>query len=301
LHLEPEEPRNRVPHGLLNLNKPAGMTSRHAVDCVERLIRPAKAGHAGTLDPLATGVLVVCVGAATRLIQYVQAMPKLYTAGFLLGRQSPTDDLEGRVTELDAPPVPTRAQLLAAAGAMIGVIRQRPPAFSAVKVAGRRAYDLARKGREVELSPRGVTIYRLDLLAYDYPEVRLRIECSGGTYIRALGRDLAASLGTAAVMASLVRNAVGGFSLAQAVDPRELTPENWSKHLMPMARATAGLPQLVLSQAEIERLHHGLTIVKPDLPAAGDEMAAVDDQGRLAAIVRQREPGVLRPVRCFPG
>ena len=123
------------------------MTSRDAVDCVQRLVRPLKAGHAGTLDPLASGVLVVCVGAATRLIEYVQRMTKQYTGAFLLGRRSPTEDIEGAVTELDSPPIPTLDQLTAAAAALTGTIQQRPPAFSAIKVAGRRAYDLARQGQ----------------------------------------------------------------------------------------------------------------------------------------------------------
>jgi tRNA pseudouridine55 synthase len=140
--------------GLLNLNKPSGITSRRVVDRVQRLVRPDKVGHAGTLDPLACGVLVVGIGQATRLVEYVQEMPKHYSATFLLGRTSTTEDVEGRVTELAGARPPARAELERAVRELTGQIEQRPPSFSALKIAGQRAYDLARAGDEVELAPR---------------------------------------------------------------------------------------------------------------------------------------------------
>ncbi len=151
--------------GLLNINKPGGMTSRDAVDLVQRLARPAKVGHAGTLDPLATGVLVLCVGAATRLIEYVQRMPKRYTGTFLLGRHSPTEDCDGEVTMLVDPPIPTLGQVEAAVKQFVGRLMQRPPAYSALKVAGRRAYDLARRGEDVQLQPRPIEVHSLAVAA----------------------------------------------------------------------------------------------------------------------------------------
>ena len=186
--------------GLLNINKPSGITSRRVVDRVARLVKPLKAGHAGTLDPLASGVLVVCVGQATRLIEYVQRMPKRYRATFLLGRSSPTEDVEGEVSELAGAPEPSRAQIEQAAQGMLGQLAQRPPAFSAIKVAGRRSYDLARAGQAVELEPRTITVYGIDLIAYRYPELELDIRCGSGTYVRTLGRELAERLGSCAVM-----------------------------------------------------------------------------------------------------
>src|SRR5208283_415741 len=130
--------------GLLNIHKPAGITSRDAVDLVQRLARPAKVGHAGTLDPLATGVLLICVGSATRLTEYVQRMRKRYTGTFLLGRNSTTEDVEGLITVLSSPPIPSAAEIEYAAARLVGKLVQQPPAFSALKVAGQRAYDLAR-------------------------------------------------------------------------------------------------------------------------------------------------------------
>lgn len=284
-------------HGFLNVNKPAGLTSRRVVDHVQRLVRPGKAGHAGTLDPLATGVLVVCVGAATRLTEYVQQMPKHYTGTFLLGRQSPTEDIEGPVTELDHPPQPTQDQISAAARAMVGQIQQRPPAFSALKVAGRRAYDLARQGGQVNLEPRPITIYRLEVASYQYPDLTLDIECSSGTYVRSLGRDLAESLGTGAVMASLMRTAVGGFRIERAVSMEQLTTEHWTEYLEPMLRAVEGLPRVELSAEEAQRIRRGLTIARQSLAPEAGELAAVDGAGRLVAILSPRGPGVLGPVR----
>lgn len=246
--------------GILNVNKPAGCTSRRVVDHVERIVRPAKAGHAGTLDPLATGVLVVCVGQATRLIQYVQSMAKTYRATFLLGHQSETDDIEGEVTIVaDAPmlALETIAQVLPR---FTGTIQQTPSAHSAVKIAGRRAYKLARAGKKVEIAARPVTIHRLSIRRYEYPELELDIECSSGTYVRSLGRDLAIALGTVAVMSALERTAIGDFQLEDAVELQQLTPETCNQYLQPALGAVADLPRLAVSEAQQVELQHGRPI-----------------------------------------
>jgi len=300
------------PCGLLNLNKPAGMTSRQAVDNVQRLARPAKAGHAGTLDPLAHGVLVVGVGSATRLIEYVQRMPKRYVGTFLLGRQSATEDIEGDVTELPGAPLPTREQIEAAAGRFVGRIEQRPPAFSAVKIRGRPAYKLARQGKPIALEPRPVEIYRIEIKAYRYPELVLEIECGGGTYVRSLGRDLAESLGTAAVMSALERTSIGSLRIEEAINPRELTRDNWLPFLQPALRAVEYLPRVQLSAEEAVRLRNGLTIEMGGegrgtgecLPPAASpecgELAAIDPAGQLVGILVPGNPGQWRSVRILP-
>ncbi len=292
-----------TPCGLLNLNKPAGMTSRQAVDAIQRLVRPAKVGHAGTLDPLATGVLVVCVGAATRLIEYVQQMPKGYTGTFLLGRQSPTEDVEGEVTLLDDPPVPGGEQIIAAAKALAGRIEQRPPAYSALKVAGRRAYKLARQGKQVDLKPRPVTVYGIEVEAYEYPELTLKIECGSGTYVRSLGRDLAESLGTAAVMSALLRSSIGSFRIEETIDPRQVTKGNLADHLLPPLRAVAALPRVELSDEEIVLIRQGRTIDRKTEtwpPGQTAELAAIDPAGRLVAILTRRGQDQLGPLRNLP-
>jgi tRNA pseudouridine55 synthase len=284
--------------GILNVNKPAGITSRDAVDMVLRLARPAKVGHAGTLDPLATGVLLVCVGSATRLIEYVQRMPKSYTGTFLLGRSSATEDIDGPVTLLVDPPIPSRAQIEDAAGRFVGSLLQRPPVFSALKIAGQRAYDLARRGKTVELTPRPIEVHRLKVVRYDYPELVLEIACGSGTYVRSLGRDLAASLGTAAVMSSLARTAIGPWLIEAAVDPRLLTASDWRSRLEPLRQAVSSLPHCELSTEEISRIRKGL-FLSLAVPAEADEVAAIDPRGELVAILVRRGSGQWGAAKNF--
>ena len=193
--------------GLLNIDKPAGVTSLVFLKQLRRLVRPQKVGPSGMLDPLATGVLVVCVGPATKLIEYVQRMPKRYVGEFLLGRRSATEDVEGEVELLSDPPIPTRDDIESILPNFLGKIQQRPPQHSAVKIAGQRAYTLARAGKQVEVRPRDVEIHSLRLLHFDYPSLKMEVACGSGTYIRSLGRDIAESLGTAAVMQNLQRTA----------------------------------------------------------------------------------------------
>ena len=284
--------------GLLNLNKPGGRSSRVAVDHVARLVRPDKAGHAGTLDPLASGVLVVGVGQATRLIEYVQRMPKSYTGTFLLGRHSPTEDVEGEVTIEPEARRPTATEIARAAAGLTGEILQRPPAFSALKVAGRRAYDLARAGKPFELAPRPVTVYKIEIVDYAYPQLVLHIECGSGTYVRSLGRDLAAAAGTWAVMSALVRTAIGGFRLAEACDVAELTRENIDQKLLPALRAVESLPRVSLDETQLRRIGNGLSIELPDY-ASHVELAAVPSSGPLAAILQRRVDGSFGPRHNF--
>ncbi len=299
-----------TPFGILNVDKPAGLTSRDVVSRIEGLVRGVKCGHAGTLDPLATGVLVVCVGPATRLIQYVQRLPKHYRAVFQLGRRSVTDDVEGEVELVAGAPEPTRAQVEAALPQFLGEIQQRPPAFSAIKVDGQRAYDLARRGEEFELPVRPIMIHRLEVLRYEYPELELAIECGSGTYVRSLGRDLAAALDTAAVMSALVRTAIGDFRVEQAVALDAITNSTFAGHLLPPIEALQCLPQIELNDRELAELRYGRPIERRNFksPIAGNvataaepnvEWAAVDPAGRLAAILFEKQPNRLWPARNF--
>lgn len=281
--------------GLLNLNKPGGLTSRQVVDRVVRLVRPAKAGHAGTLDPLATGVLVVAVGDATRLIQYLHRRSKAYTAVFLLGRQSDTEDVEGQVVELNDPPVPTLEQLRATAVGLTGPLMQRPPQFSALHVGGRRAYELARRGDEVTLEPRPITVHRLEIVAYQYPALTVDIECSSGTYVRSLGRDLAQRLGTAAVMSQLVRTRVADFELRQAATLEELDRETLPHRTQPPLSAVAWMPRLTLSAQETADVRNGRAVRRDPPSDSPAELAAVDAAGHLVAVLVPRGPGLLGP------
>ncbi len=289
--------------GILNVNKPAGWTSRDVVNRVQGLVRPAKAGHAGTLDPLATGVLVVCVGKATRLISYVQQMPKTYRATFLLGRTSPSDDVETDICELVDAPEPSLAQIEAQLPPFLGAIQQRPPAYSALKVKGQRAYKLAREGKEVKLESRTVQIYELEIEGYRYPELKLRMRCGSGTYVRSVGRDLAQALGTGAVMSGLERTAIGDFAVGEGLDIEELDVERIKKSLVAPLAAVAHLPRLELSEAQQIELQHGRLISVEGTsiaPKSPDEIfVAVNSAGELLALVREKRPGFFGVVNNF--
>jgi tRNA pseudouridine55 synthase len=176
-------------NGLLVIDKPGGMTSRDVVNRVQKWFpRKTKIGHTGTLDPLATGVLVVCVGQATRLADYVQAMGKSYASRFRLGATSTTDDADGAVTETPHAVAPTRADLEAALARFVGTIEQLPPVFSALKLDGRRAHDLARQGKDVQLARRPVRIDAIRLTGFEWPYLDVEVDCGKGTYIRSIGR-----------------------------------------------------------------------------------------------------------------
>lgn len=283
--------------GILNVNKPAGWTSRDVVNRVQRLVRPAKVGHAGTLDPLATGVLVVCVGPATRLIDYVQRSPKHYVGAFRFGVTSPSDDTELDCTPLPDAPQPSAAEIERALPQFTGEIQQRPPAYSAIKVRGRKAYDLARRGEPVELPPRPVTIHSLRVVQYEYPNVVLEVVCGSGTYIRSLGRDLAESLGTAAVMTALERTAIGDFHVSRSCTPEEIMEQGVEPFLHSPSEAIGDLPERRLSDDEVVAIRQGKTIGRTAEENA--ELAGVDGEGRLVAILVPRGAGGLGPRMVF--
>ncbi|QDS97818.1 tRNA pseudouridine(55) synthase TruB [Adhaeretor mobilis] len=302
--------------GILNINKPAGCTSRDVVNRVQRLVKPVKCGHAGTLDPLATGVLVVCLGGATRLIEYVQQMPKTYRGTFLLGQSSPSDDVETEITQQENAPRPTLAEIGAALPQFLGTIQQRPPAYSAIKQQGQRAYKLAREGKQVELAARPVTIHSLAIERYDYPELELTIHCGSGTYVRSLGRDLAKSLGTCAVMSQLARTAIGRFAVADGLSLEGLQLATIEQNLQPARLAVEQLPTLTLTAAQWEEISHGREIAACGLAEEeemGDDIetdsamaakpqaanAAVNEQGELIALLKRTSLGKFRATRNF--
>lgn len=295
------------PIGLLNVNKPAGMTSRQVVDRVLHIVKPAKCGHAGTLDPLATGVLIVCVGRATRLIAYVQQQPKTYRAEFLLGRTSDTDDTDGEVVTQDETPPITRVQIEDALPLFVGEIEQTPPQFSAIKVQGRRAYALARKGKSVDLKPRPVTVHRIDFIAFDSPKLTLEIECGSGTYIRSIGRDLGQQLGCGAVMSALERTRIGAFTSQDALSLEALTDgRSLTTPLHPLIDAVPSLPRHTCTPGEAADVCQGRRLTGISdidrLPTDAEEAALVDETGHLLAIAEiDRRHASLRPRIVLPG
>ncbi len=281
--------REPVVHGLLVVDKEAGWTSHDVVAWVRRLIRQRQVGHAGTLDPLATGVLVLCLGQATRLAEYLQRHPKRYQATIRLGETTDTYDAEGQPVERRPVPLLSQEELVPYLQRFQGTITQRPPAFSAVKVAGVAAHRRARRGETVALPPREVTIRELRLLSWTPPELSLEVTCSAGTYIRSLAHDLGQAIGCGAHLVALRRTASGPFTLADAVPLRNLAQwaatGEWTKGVLPLAEATRGMFRLTLAPREAQAVRHGQPIAGPS--AAPDALAAAfSGEGDLIAILR---------------
>jgi tRNA pseudouridine55 synthase len=281
-------------NGLIPVDKPTGVTSRRVVDLVIKALGTKAVGHAGTLDPLASGVVVVCVGHATKLVEYVHELPKTYASAFLLGRSSPSDDFETPIEVEESPVVPTRSEVEGALAGFRGEILQRPCDYSAVHVDGKRAYRLARKGREIVLEPKRVRIDRLEITGYAWPRLALDVVCSSGTFIRAIGRDLAEALGTKAVMESLVRTAVGPFTQFVSLPLDAITPETARAALLPCAKAVSHLGSVTLAGGELDRAVRGGLV---DAGSPAPALAAVDAAGELVGILKRHESGShrLRP------
>lgn len=293
-------------NGWLIIDKAEGVTSTWVVGAVKRLTRAQKAGHGGTLDPLATGVLPIALGEATKTVPYVMESSKAYRFTLRLGEARDTDDAEGAViARSDARP--SDAELEAALAGFVGTILQRPPRYAAVKVAGERAYDLARRGEVVELEPREVRIDRLRLVARPDPDhAILEMVCGKGAYVRALARDLGERLGCLAHVTQLRRTEVGPFGLDRAVTlealERIVADDSLPQVLIPVATALAGIPALAVTQPQAHRLKAGQPIVvAPQLivgAAADGATVKVLEAGALVALARL-EGAELAPLRIF--
>ena len=270
--------------GLLCIDKPSGDTSHDVVNAVRRQAKIRRVGHAGTLDPLATGLLVVCLGRATRLLEYLVGQPKRYLATVELGRETDTYDAEGEITA-EAPVDVTQEQLSAALDDFRGTISQLAPAYSAVKVGGQPLYRRARSGEVVERPARTVTIYQLDLLDWRDTRLELRVHCSSGTYIRSLAHDLGQKLGCGAFLAGLRRTDVGSFSLADAVPLSELNGTEWRRHLRPSDSAVGHLARLDLTDDEARALYYGQPIGRLNEHPQASPARAYDEQGCFVGIV----------------
>jgi tRNA pseudouridine55 synthase len=291
-------------HGVLLVDKPCGPTSFEMVRLVRRLSRTRKVGHAGTLDPLASGLLAVCVGEATKLVPYLLDHPKRYSARIALGRETTTDDSAGEPRAEAPVPHLDREAVEPVLDRFVGTIEQVPPAYSALKRDGEPLYRRARRGEEVALEPRQVTIRAIELEAIGDAELALRVECERGTYIRALSRDLGRALGTRAHLAALRRTACSGFQLTEARSPEELEElgarSRLGAVLIAPAAALRGLPRIAVDDAAVAALRHGQPIAvpegAPDAEAAPIALIGPDDA--LIAVARL-ERGHLQPVRVF--
>lgn len=299
--------------GLLVIDKPAGITSAGVVNQIKKLTRPRKIGHTGTLDPFATGVLVLCFNRATRLAEFFLDQDKTYEGVMYLGQVTDTQDLTGRV--LRRRPVDcTESRIVEAAQAFRGEIEQKPPAFSALKQDGEPLYKKARRGEEVEVEPRRVTIHELEITGIQLPRVEFRVRCSKGTYIRTLAHDWGQALGCGAHLEALRRTASGWFTVEQALllAQAEATARRGglAERLIPPAKAL-DWPEAVLEAEAAERVGHGQALsgrelqgLAPALLQAGQRLKLTDRQGRLVALAELTQNGeeqglAVRPIKVL--
>jgi tRNA pseudouridine55 synthase len=276
--------------GVLVVDKPVGLTSHDVVQIIRKGTNIRRAGHTGTLDPRASGVLVVLIGPAVRLSEYVSASDKRYQAVIRLGEATDTYDSEGRVVST-SPVEITEEQFVKALQQFVGEIEQVPPPYSAVKVQGRKAYEIAREGEEVDLQPRKIKVYSLELLEWAPPEAVIDIHCSSGTYIRSLANDLGRVLGCGAHLVGLRRTRSGRFTLRDAVPLRKLREAfadgTWYQYLIPAAEALADWPAVELDHEQVDLVRHGHRI--PGQPGIGKLVRGINEQGELVALLEYDE------------
>jgi len=294
--------------GFLILDKPAGVTSARILAPLRRSLGHAiKVGHAGTLDPFATGAILALLGDATRLSHLAMGLAKTYDTTIRFGEETDTLDPEGEVVRRSDPGPGAPAELEAALARFVGDVEQEPPVYSAVKVQGTPAYRLARQGRAPELRARTVRIHSIDLLAVDWPEVRIRVHCGAGTYVRSLARDIGARLGHPASLVRLCRTQVGPFGCGEALRfPADASLEKDSLRAAlrdPLELVTAaGVPTVVLSAAEALRLARGNPVPAAGRGGAGVVGVVVEGDGPVPSLVglaRSDPPGILRPATIF--
>jgi tRNA pseudouridine55 synthase len=274
------------PDGVLLVDKPAGMTSHAVVDRARRVLGTKRIGHGGTLDPFATGLLTILVGRATRLLPFVQQDPKVYRATIRFGAATSTDDVTGDVVR--EAKLPAAERVTNAIESMTGHMLQRPPAYSAKQVGGVRAYAAARRGKPLSLEPVAVTVYTWTVVASKGAELEVDVSCSGGTYVRALARDLGEAADSAAHLVALRRMRSGAFDLAGALTLDAL--DRGEARLMPPAMAVSHLPAQVLDDLEAKRIVHGQTVTA----RVDGERAALSHAGELLAVA-VREADAWRP------
>ena len=305
--------RDRPLSGILNVDKPAGMTSHDVVDAVRRMVGQRKVGHAGTLDPLATGVLLVCLGQATRVAEYLMAGRKRYRAVIVLGAETDTYDADGRIVRSGGRTDFSRAEIEAALAPFVGRIEQVPPVYSALKRGGQPLYKLARRGEAVQPAPRPVEIDEIALLAWEPPELTVEVACSPGTYIRSLAHDLGQRLGSGAYLGALVRLRSGRFRLEEAVSLERLEEAfrhgQGERYLLPLDHALLDLPALIVGAEDARRIVHGQPIpARQGTVGQVSNLSQADgalyraynlDGGFLAVMAYDAAAGLWRPKKVF--
>ncbi|PKB71135.1 MAG: tRNA pseudouridine(55) synthase TruB [SAR202 cluster bacterium Io17-Chloro-G6] len=286
-------------NGFINLFKPPGITSMDALRQIKRITgQRRKVGHGGTMDPLARGVLPVCFGQATRLMDHITGGVKIYRMDITLGVTTTTYDAEGEVVKTGDCQNLTLAMVEDSLRPWTGVVQQTPPMYSAIKIDGKRLYKLARAGVEVEREPRPVEIHSIEIKEFDPPKLTLEVECGRGTYMRSLAHDVGEDLGCGGHVTDLVRRLCGGFPAEESVTLEQLEaagdgPDGWQKHLFPVDWVLRGLGSITLGQQAADHLRHGqaVTLGRPELEAGYlEQYRAYDSEGVFLGLVRHDRP-----------
>lgn len=290
--------------GFLNIDKPIGLTSHDVVARVRRLYRQQtgtkKVGHAGTLDPLATGVLVVCLGASTRLSDYVMHTTKIYRAEIQLGVETDTYDAEGEIVARQDASGVSQSDIVTVLGRFTGDIEQVPPMHSAIKVNGKKLYELARAGQTIERAARPVTIYAIDLIAYAGDIVTVDVTCGAGTYIRSLAHDIGAELGVGAHLTSLRRVKSGDFDVSNAITLGELEAlVDWSDIVIQPAAVLSHCPSVTLNERQMTEISFGRFIELDETTLPEGDVMAYTPQGQLLAVLEPADTQ-WKPRKVFP-
>ncbi|MEX0912083.1 MAG: tRNA pseudouridine(55) synthase TruB [Gemmatimonadota bacterium] len=289
-----------APNGVLPVDKPTGPTSHDVVSLARRALGVRRIGHTGTLDPFASGLLLLCIGPATRLAEYLTGLPKRYTAALRLGVATDTDDRDGSpIMTSDDWASLSEAEVVEALSKQAGDILQVPPRYSAKKIAGERMYVAARRGDHVVAEPVRVTISLIQLIRFEPPEVEFEVECSTGTYIRAIARDIGSELGVGAHLTALRRTRIGDWDVADAIDTDALADAaSVSTALVAPADAVKHLPRVTVTEADRETVLHGGSLsLDPPVPSSGP-IALMSDAGDLLAIAEARGAR-LQPRKVF--
>ncbi|MBE2183805.1 MAG: tRNA pseudouridine(55) synthase TruB [Anaerolineae bacterium] len=280
-------PSPTPPAGFLNLDKPVGITSHDVVARCRKILGTKKIGHAGTLDPQASGVLILCIGSATRLSEYVMASTKQYRATIHLGRETTTYDIEGEITAENPVDHIRSTDIESLLQPFIGEIEQLPPAYSAIKQGGKKLYELARAGKSVELTPRKVVIHEIQIVEWQPPLLSVNITCGAGTYIRSIAHDLGAALGVGGSLHDLRRTASGAFQAESAIALDALqTAENPPSLIISPAAALSDWHSLIVNPDEIVALRQGKTIPRTSPEAVSDLALAIDTHGETIAVLQ---------------
>jgi len=289
--------------GILNIDKPAGWTSADVVAFIRRGTKIKRVGHAGTLDPAATGVLPILLGQATRLAEYLVDATKTYLATVQLGLETDTYDLDGEVVLRVDPSAVTLAAIEAVVPAFQGEFEQTPPAFSAIKRNGVPLYKLARAGEKVTLQPRRVKVERLDITSYEPPFLKLEIDCAKGFYVRSLAHDIGAVLGVGGTLAGLVRSRVGAFRVEDALNIETLRNEiasgAWRERLYAPDEVLLGWQAAVLAEPNCSRLVHGRTVLFETTNATDQRCRAYSADGDFLAVLRRESSAAWRPEKVL--